>query len=458
MGVVLRGGKIVTENSIIEADILFEGERIKKIGCNLIGEEIIDVSGCLILPGAIDPHTHFDLEVANTKTADDFESGTRAAIAGGTTSIIDYATQNKGETLKEALKYQYIKAKNCYCDFGFHMGITDWNKFVSLEMEEMIKEGVTSFKLYMAYKNTLQVDDGIIYQVLNRSKEVKGLITFHCENGNIIDILVKEAKNNGLNSPIYHALTRPGLVEEEAISRVLDIAKLSDYYVYIVHLSTSGGLKRINRAKNQGAKVFVETCPQYLLLNDSAYYNEGEKYIMSPPLRKAFDNEALWKGLENSEIDTIATDHCSFNYRGQKDINKNDFSKVPNGAPGVEHRLSLIYTHGVLGGHIDLNQMVKLTSTNAAKIFGLYPKKGTIAVRSDADLVVLDPQVTSLIEAKKQIQNVDYTPYEGFKKQGKIRYVFLRGKKEVENEKIVDDLPSGQYLNRKPFEGRDVFV
>lgn len=457
MGVVLRGGKIITAEKEMVSDILIEGEKITQIGKNLKGKEIIDVSGCLVLPGGIDPHTHFDLEVANTITADNFQSGTKAALVGGTTTIIDYATQYKDESLTEALESQFNKAKYCYCDFGFHMGITDWNELVSLEMQELVDSGVTSFKLYMAYKNTLQVDDGVIYQALNRSKETKGLITFHCENGDIIDVLVKEAQNKEQLEPIYHALTRPSILEHEAISRVLDIAKLTNTYVYIVHLSTGGGLQRIIEARKEGVKVLVETCPQYLLLNDNCYFNEGEKYIMSPPLRKKDDNEALWMGLKNGHINTVATDHCSFNYKGQKDI-VNDFSKVPNGAPGVEHRLSLIYTYGALNKFISLKQLVQLTSTNAAKIFGLYPQKGTIAVGSDADIVVIDPKYSTVIKASKQTQNVDYTPYEGFKKMGKIRYVFLRGKKLVENDELINENPYGQFIKRRPFEGSEINV
>ncbi len=406
-----------------------------------------------MLPGGIDPHTHFDLDIGITKTADDFYSGTRAAILGGTTTILDYATQNKGETLCKAFEKQVKKSKDvCFCDYGFHMGMTDWNEITSIEMNEMIKKGVTSFKLYMAYKNKLQVNDGIIYQALKRSKEVKGLIAFHCENGDVIDVLVKEALKNNHNAPIYHALTRPNILEEEAITRLLYLAKMTDACVYVVHLSTREGLLKLVDAKKQGIKVHVETCPQYLLLNEQSYDYEGEKYVMSPPLRKAQDNEALWNGLKIGDIETIGTDHCSFNYIGQKNMGDN-FSMIPNGAPGVEHRMALLYTYGVLDSKLSFNQMVALTSTNAAKIFGLYPQKGTIMENCDADLVVLDPQHKSKIKASMQSQNVDYTPYENFERQGLMRYVFLRGRKVVENERLIDDKPLGKYLHRKPYSG-----
>lgn len=454
MGTVLQGGKIITASNIFDADIRIEGEVISDIGLDVMqsGDEVIDVSGCLIFPGGIDVHTHFDLDVGFTTTSDNFETGTKAAIHGGTTTIINYATQYKGETLKQAFENEFNKAQTCYCDFGIHMGITDWNEHTSEEMQDMIDVGVTSFKLYMAYKNNLQVDDGVIYQVLKRSKEVGGLVTFHCENGDVIDTLVKLAVKEGNTSPKYHALTRPAILEKEAISRVIDIASLLNVPVYIVHLSTEQGLDAIIQAKNLGKEVYAETCPQYLFLDDSLYEHEGEKYVMSPPLRKKVDNQALWLGLADDFIDTIATDHCTFNHKGQKDFGKDDFRKIPNGGPGVEDRFSLIYTYGVLTGRLTLQQFVAKISTTPAKLFGLYPKKGEIAVGSNADIVVLDPHYETIISAKTQLQNVDYNPYEGMARKGFFRYVFLRGRRMVENE-IVVGLPCGQYIHRHTFKG-----
>lgn len=460
MGIVLRNGKIVTAVDSYFADVRIEGEKIVSIGndCARVGDEIISAKGCYIIPGGIDTHTHFDLDMGYTQTADNFESGTKAAVVGGTTMILDYATQNKGESLVEALKGQHKKAQGvCYCDYGFHMGITDWNDNVSLEMEEMIKEGVTSFKLYMAYKGKLQVDDGVIYKALNRSKEVGGLIGFHCENGDVIEVLIQDAKKNGKKTPVYHALTRPAQVEKEAIDRLLSIAEIAKSRVYIVHLSTKEGLQSVLEARKRGVEVLVETCPQYLLLDDSRYGNEdsgsfeGAKYVMSPPLRKTSDNEALWEGISSGEIITLGTDHCSFNYHGQKDHGIEDFSIIPNGAPGVEHRMVLLYTYGVLTGRISLNEMVALTSTNAAKLFGAFPQKGTIAVGSDADIVVWDPKFNSVITAKEQTQRVDYSPYEGFKQVGKAKDVFLRGKRIVNNGELIKDEPSGKYLCRNAY-------
>lgn len=460
MGILLKGGKIITAVDEYYSDIRIEGEKIVSIGTNLEkpGDEVISAEGCYIIPGGIDTHTHFDLDVGLTVTADDFESGTKAAIIGGTTTILDYGCQIRGDSLKSALKDQHRKSKGkCYCDYGFHMGITDWNDETSKEMEYMVKEGVTSFKMYMAYKKTMQVDDGVIYKALKRSKEVGGLITFHCENGDLVETFIDEAKRNGRKGPYYHPLSRPVEVEDEAIERLIKIAEIADVPVYVVHLSSKSGLLSILEAKKRGTEIYVETCPQYLMLNDSRYGEkdsksfEGAKYVMSPPLRKEYDQEALWKGLSSGEIDTIGTDHCSFNYEGQKEIGIEDFSRIPNGGPGVENRMGLMYTYGVLSGKLSINEMVALTSTNAAKIFGLFPQKGTIAVGSDADIVVWDPSYSTIITAEKQTQNVDYNPYEGFKQQGRALHVLLRGKKTVYNGELVEKELNGKYLYRKPF-------
>jgi len=462
MGIVIKGGKIVTAVDTYEGDIRIEEEKVVSIGTNLEkqGDEIVNAKGCIIMPGGIDTHTHFDLDVG-VVTADNFTTGTKAALMGGTTTILDYACQNKGQTLKEALKGEHKKADNhCYCDYGIHMGITDWNEKVSNEIEDMIKEGVTSFKLYMAYKKTLQVEDGVIFKALKRCKEVNGLIGFHCENGDVIENLVNEAIKAGNTSPYYHAATRPALVENEAITRVLQLAELTDAPVYVVHLSTGEGFKTIMEAKKRGVKVFTETCPQYLLLDDSLYGEknsssfEGAKYVMSPPLRKKEDQQVLWNGIMSHEILTLGTDHCSFNFKGQKDLGINDFSKIPNGAPGVENRMALMYTYGVVEEKINLNEMVALTSTNAAKIFGLFPQKGTISVGSDADLVIWDPNYSTTITAAKQTQNVDYNSYEGFKQIGRPLHVFLRGTKVVSNGEFKIEKPAGKYLYRKTFNGR----
>ncbi|WP_270670538.1 dihydropyrimidinase [Paraclostridium bifermentans] len=454
MGLILQGGTIVTDVKSYKADVRIENEKIAEIGADLFkgGDEIVPINGCYLVPGGIDTHTHFDLDVGTTITADNFETGTKAAIVGGTTTILDFATQSKGHTLSDGLREWHDKSRGrCYSDYGFHMAITDWNDTTSKEMEDMINEGVTSFKMYMAYKDTLQVDDGIIFKALKRAKELGVLIGFHCENGDIISELINEFKDNNQLSPKYHQLSRPSDVEVEATYRLMKIAKTANAPVYVVHLSSKDALEEVKKARLDGVKVYTETCPQYLLLDDKLYDLDGfesAKYVMSPPLRKKADNEALWKALEEGDIDAIGTDHCSFNYKGQKDIGINDFSKIPNGGPGVEHRMGLLYTYGVKEGKISMNKFVELTSTKAAKLFGMYPQKGSIEVGSDADIVVIDPEMKNIISAENQTQNTDYTPYEGYEVDCQCRHVFLRGIEVIKEGKLTVEHPTGKYIVR----------
>lgn len=454
MSLILKGGKIVSDKITYFSDIKVDGGKIVEIGGNIESKdcEIVDVSGSYIIPGGIDTHTHFDLDTGTTITADDFISGTKAAIAGGTTTILDFATQSKGKSLKAGLEEWHHKARNkAYCDYGFHMAITDWSDSVCDEMDEMIKQGVSSFKLYMAYKGTLQVDDSIIYKALEKSKNIGAIIGFHCENGDLVCELVdKNLKENHI-SPQYHATSRPPMLEAEATSRLMKIAEITKSKVCVVHLSCKESLDEVLKAKERGVDVVVETCPQYLLLNEDKYKLggfEGAKYVMSPPLRNVKNNDILWKALAQNQIDTIGTDHCSFNYKKQKELGIDDFSKIPNGAPGVEHRVGLLYTYGVSTNKISINRMVELLSTNPAKIYGLYPQKGTIEVGSDADLVVLNPNKTKVIKAENQVQNVDYTPYENYRLNCEIERVYLRGKEVSRNGKIIDNFPTGKYLKR----------
>ena len=454
MSLILKGGKIVSDKITYFSDIKVDSGKIVEIGENLESKdcEIVDVSGSYIIPGGIDTHTHFDLDTGTTITVDDFISGTKAAIAGGTTTILDFATQSKGKSLKAGLEEWHHKARNkAYCDYGFHMAITDWSDSVCDEMDEMIKQGVSSFKLYMAYKGTLQVDDSIIYKALEKSKNIGAIIGFHCENGDLVCELVdKNLKENHI-SPQYHATSRPPMLEAEATSRLMKIAELTKSKVCVVHLSCKESLDEVLKAKERGVDVVVETCPQYLLLNEDKYKLEGfegAKYVMSPPLRNVKNNDILWKALEQNQIDTIGTDHCSFNYKKQKELGIDDFSKIPNGAPGVEHRVGLLYTYGVSTNKISINRMVELLSTNPAKIYGLYPQKGTIEVGSDADLVVINPNKTKVIKAEDQVQNVDYTPYENYRLNCEIERVYLRGKEVSRNGKIIDNFPTGKYLKR----------
>lgn len=454
MGLILQGGTIVTDVKSYKADVRIENEKIAKIGSDLFkeGDEIVPINGCYLVPGGIDTHTHFDLDIGTTITADNFETGTKAAIVGGTTTILDFATQSKGNTLNDGLREWHDKSSGrCYSDYGFHMAITDWNDTTSKEMEDMINEGVTSFKMYMAYKDTLQVDDGIIFKALKRAKELGVLIGFHCENGDIISELINECKKNNQLSPKYHKLSRPSDVEVEATYRLMKIAKTANAPVYVVHLSSKDALEEVKKARLDGVKVYTETCPQYLLLDDKLYDLDGfesAKYVMSPPLRTKVDNEALWKALDEGDIDAIGTDHCSFNYKGQKDIGITDFSKIPNGGPGVEHRMGLLYTYGVKEGKISMNKFVELTSTKAAKLFGMYPQKGSIEVGSDADIVVIDPEIKNTISAEDQTQNTDYTPYEGYEVDCQFRHVFLRGIEIIKEGKLTVEHPTGKYIVR----------
>lgn len=456
MAIVITNGQIVSSKGIMVKDIRIVGEKIEDIGIDLVkpNDEVIDAKGFYILPGGIDVHTHFDAE-AGGMVADSFSTGTKAAIMGGTTTIIDFAEQVKGGTLREALEDWKNRTKdNTYTDYGFHMTILDWNDNTSIEMEEMVKEGITSFKMFFAYED-LKVDDGSIYEALKKSKELGVLIGFHCENGDIIDSLRKEAVSKGNTEPAYHEKTRPSSLEREAISRLITIGELLDSPIYIVHLSSKEGYNEVQKARQRGLKVLVETCPQYLLLNKEYYTPkvkdpfEGAKYVMSPPLRDKESNKILWKGIKDGAIDVIATDHCAFNYEGQKELGKDDFTKIPNGAPGVENRFKLIYTYGIMENRINMEKLVEVLCENPAKIFGLYPKKGVIQRGSDADILVFNPQVKSIIKAENQTQNVDYNIYEGFTQYGKFEYVFLRGQMIVKDEKLLTSKPFGTYQKRK---------
>lgn len=452
MELVIKGGTLVTSDKCFTADILVREEKIAQIAEHIEeeGREVINAEGKLVFPGFIDTHTHFDLEGA-CNTADDFYTGSKAAIIGGTTMILDFATQDRGTSSLETLEKWHKKAGgNSSCDYGFHMSYTEWNDKLSEELPLMVKEGITSFKLYMAYDNLL-VGDDIIEQVLGEVKQIGGIVGTHCEVGAMVKQGIQNQLEQGHFAPKYHPLSRPEKVEQEAVKRYLEAAARADAPVNIVHLSTRLALEEAMKAREKGQKVYIETCPQYLLLDDSAYDSvdsfEGAKYVLSPPLRKKSDIKALWEALEKDLIETVGTDHCSFNYRGDKEIGKNDFSKIPNGIPGVENRPALLYTYGVGQGKITLNQMVKILSENASKLFGLFPRKGTLAVGSDADIVIWDTQYSGEIRASVQMQNVDYTPYEGMQVNGRAETVLLRGRKVVYDAKIAKE-NHGKYIKR----------
>ena len=419
MKYLLKNGTLVSGAGTEQKDILIEGEKIVKIAPHIEegDAEEINVEGKLLFPGFIDGHTHFDLEVAGTVTADDFETGTKAAILGGTTFIIDFASQDKGgHTLKEGLEKWHKKADGkCSCDYSFHMSIVEWNEETEKEIQDMIEEGITSFKLYMTYP-AMMVEDRDLYKILKKLNEYGCFAGVHCENAGVIDALIEEAKKEGRLGPENHPLVRPDTMEAEAVHRLLVIAKEAGAPVMVVHLTNKKAYEEIVKARENGQIVFAETCPQYLLLDDSAYSKPdfgGAVYVCAPPLRKKEDQNCLWKAIAKGEIQTVATDQCSFTLE-QKAMGKDDFTKIPGGLPGVQTRGTLLYTYGVREGKITVEQMCRLLSENPAKLYGVYPKKGALLEGSDGDIVVFDPEKESVISAKTHAYNTDNNPFEGY--------------------------------------------
>jgi dihydropyrimidinase len=455
---VLHGGSVVSGSGACLADLLIDGEKIAAVGRpdviqQMAGPEagFTDVTGCLLLPGFIDAHTHFDLSVAGTVTADDFASGTKAALKGGTTTVIDFATQYRGETLQQGLANWHGKADGkCSCDYGFHMSISEWNDAVSQEIDDMMRAGVTSFKLYLTYDT--MVDDKAVFEILCRLKEVGGIAGVHCENDGLIAALRDRAVAAGRMGVASHPATRPAAAEAEAIDRLLRLAQVADAPVIIVHLTCREGYDVIEMARQRGQQVYAETCPQYLLLDRQVYETPGfagAKYVCAPPLRTVADQEQLWQGLAAGTVQTVSTDHCSFTWQ-QRQLGRDDFRKIPGGLPGVETRGLLLYTYGVAAGRLSLARYCQALSENPARLYGLYPRKGVLAPGSDADIVVLRPGVDGTITAKGQLQRVDYSPYEGFKTAAAIEQVYLRGTKAVDDGAVVAErqgmyIPRGKY-------------
>lgn len=457
MRTLIKNGTLITASDTCKADILVENEKIIAIEASseAHAEQVIDAADKLVFPGAIDVHTHLDMPFGGTVTADDFTTGTVAAAAGGTTCIIDYALQTPGKSLTHALETWQKKAEGkCAIDYGFHVAVTDLSDAVLAEIPGLIEAGYPSFKVFMAYKGVFQVDDATLLKVLKQAGQSGGLVLVHAENGDVIDVLTKEMLAAGQTAPLYHALSRPPQAEEEAVNRYITMAALSEAPAYIVHLSDSGALGLVAQARLQGLPIYAETCPQYLFL-DLERYNEpdfgGAKYVMSPPLREAGNEQYLWSGLDSGNLQVVASDHCSFNFKGQKDLGLSDFTKIPNGAPGLETRVQLLFSGGVLENRISINKFIDLISTAPAKLFGLYPKKGTIAVGSDADLVIFNPEAEFTISAKTQHQNVDYNPYEGFKGYGVPEKVFSRGTLVFDGGRHIGRVGHGRFLPRKPF-------
>src|ERR671937_3206594 len=453
MKTLITNGQIITATDKYKADIFIDGETITTIGAqlNMEADVTIDASGKLVIPGGIDPHTHMELPFGGTTAADDFRTGTIAAAHGGTTSIIDFAVQYKGESLLQGVDNWHKKAEGkCAIDYGFHLITTELEDKQIEEMYTVMDEGVTSFKLFMAYPGVFLVDDATIFRAMSAAGQRGGLICMHAENGIVINEIIKRALEKGHTAPKYHAMTRPTIAEAEGVHRAIAIAEMAESPVYIVHLSCADALNQVREARDRGIPAFAETCPQYLFLSYDNYEEpgfDGAKYVMTPPLREKWNQAELWKGLKMDDLQVISTDHCPFCMKEQKELGRDDFTKIPNGAPGVEHRVALIY-NGVVENRISLNRFVELTSTAAANMFGLFPKKGTIAVGSDADIVIFDPKKEQTLSVKTSHMNVDYNAYEGRKIKGVVETVLSRGRVVVEGGEFKGKAGDGQFLKR----------
>lgn len=452
---IIKNGMIITASDTFNADVLIENGKVIAIGMDLPsdGLDIIDAKGCYLFPGGIDPHTHLEMPFGGTVSKDDFESGTIAAAFGGTTTIIDFCLTNKGEPLKKAIQTWHAKSKDkAVIDYGFHLMIGEINDSVLAEIPQVIEEeGITSFKVFMAYKNVLQADDETLFRTLVMAKKYGALVMVHAENGDVIDFLTKEALAAGNTDPIYHALTRPSEVEGEATGRACLLAGLAESQLYVVHVTCAEAVEKIAEARNKGFTVYGETCPQYLVLDQSALEKpdfEGAKYVWSPPLREKKHQEALWNGLKSGQLQTLGSDQCSFDFHGQKDLGKGDFTKIPNGGPFIEDRFSVLFSEGVKKGRINLNEFVDIVSTRSAKLFGIFPQKGTIAVGSDADIVIFDPEIERTISVNSHHMAVDYNAFEGMRVTGEPVSVLSRGEFVIRDKQFVGGRGNGQYLRR----------
>lgn len=462
MSLLIKNGRIITAVDDYHADIFVENETVTTIGkhLNMEVDQVIDAAGRYVFPGGIDPHTHLDMPFGGTVSADDFETGTRAAAFGGTTTLIDFAIQTKGHSTLEALDTWHEKADGkTAIDYGFHMIVTDMEDDRLSEMRALADAGITSYKMFMAYPGVLYVDDGTIFRAMRKAGEDGTVVCMHAENGIVIDEIVKRARLEGKTAPKWHSLTRPTRMEAEGVHRAIAIAEVANVPVYIVHLSSSDALEQVTQARNRGVHAFAETCPQYLFLDHSYYEKEGfegAKYVMTPALREKWNQDKLWRGLQFGDLQSISTDHCPFCFKDQKALGINDFSQIPNGAPGVENRMSLVFNGGVHEGRISLNKFVELTSTAAAKMFGIFPKKGTIAIGSDADLVIFDPNRSEVISVNNPCTHhmrVDYNTYEGMQVTGFSEVVISRGKVIIDQGDYLGKKGDGRFLKRGFYSG-----
>lgn len=454
MNILIKNGKIISSSKEFISDIYISDGRIVKLGSSLNINELldktIDAKGKYILPGGIDPHVHMHLPTPAGYSSDDFDSGSKAALLGGTTTLLDFVTPEKGQSLSDALIERKTEANNSLCDYSFHVSPVEWTESTEQEIKDCINSGITSFKVYMAYKDSIGLVDDDILEVMQVVGKAGGIVTLHCEIGDEIDKLRNELSGKGKLNPLFHPVSRPPHTEFQAVRNALEMAKKANCPVYIVHTSTGESIELIRAAQQNGQQVYAETCPQYLTLDDSKYtdsFENASKYVMSPPLRKKEDQEILWKAINQGIVKTVGTDHCPFTLQ-QKKLGINDFRKIPNGTGGVEHRMVLLYTFGVLEKRINLNQFVDITSTQAAKIFGLYPHKGEIAVGSDADLVIWNPEKVNTISVENHHQNCDLEIYEDIRTVGAPEVVVLNGKIMVENG-VIASKANGRFLKRK---------
>jgi len=458
--ILISGGTVVNAGGPFGADVLVEDQTIAGLCApgsatshtwREGADRVIDATSQLVIPGAVDGHTHMEMPFGGTQSADTFETGTRAAAFGGTTTIIDFAIQSKGSSLREGLDKWHAKAQgHCAIDYGFHMIVSDVNDVSLKEMDGLVDEGITSFKLFMAYPGVFYSTDGEILQAMQRAAGNGGTIMMHAENGIAIDVLVAQALARGQTDPRFHGLTRPSILEGEATHRAIQLARVAGAPVYFVHLSASEALAEVVAARDRGQSVFAETCPQYLFLSADDLARdgfEGAKYVCSPPLRPREHQAELWRGLRTDDLSVVSTDHCPFCFKDQKELGRGDFSKIPNGLPGVEHRVDLIY-QGVKSGELSLGRWVEIVSTTPARMFGLYPTKGVIAPGADADVVIYDPQGAHTLSAQSHHMDVDYSVYEGLDVAGKATTVLSRGAVVVENDQYVGTPGAGCFLTR----------
>lgn len=456
MRVLVRGGRVVTAEAEERADVLIDGRTVTAVGPDLeaTADRTIDARGCYVLPGAVDPHTHLDMPWGATTTCDDFGSGTVAAACGGTTTIVDFCIQQPGQPIAAALDAWHAKLARTppLIDVGFHLAVTDLDVAqAEADLAAAIDSGVTSLKLFMAYKGSLMVDDETLFRTMRIAADLGALVLVHAENGGVVEVLVREALAAGHVEPRWHGTTRPPAVEAEATARAIALAQIAGCDLYVVHVSCAEALAHVAAARASGRRVWGETCPHYLLLDESllaAPGFEGAKAVFTPPPRAPEQQAHLWRALGDDELCVVSTDHCPWTYAEQKALGRDDFSRIPNGAPGIEQRLALLHEFGVRGGHFDLRRLVELVATNPAKLFGLHPRKGTLAPGADADVVIFDPECEHVCSSAGEHSRVDYCLYEGMKLRGKARTVLVGGRVVVDDGEPLAGTPTGRFVAR----------